>query len=85
MISARAIKYTKVAADIICGLGVSKIVHDVIDTNTVVVTKSDFAKKWIGTIVIGSIVAERTSDHIDSKIDWIASWFTEATEEQETE
>lgn len=85
MISARAIEYTKVAADIICGLGVSKIVHDVIDTNTVVVTKSDFAKKWIGSIVIGSMVAERASDHINAKIDRIAAFVVEAKEEQETE
>lgn len=80
MLSPKTLEYTKLAANIISGMGVSKVVHDIIDTNTVSTSTLDSVKIWIGSGVIASVVVDHTSSHILAKIDKLAAWVAETKE-----
>jgi hypothetical protein len=66
---------TKLAANLICAAGVSKVVNDIIVNNTNITTPGDAVKVWTGSIVLGSMVAEHASKHVNGRIDSAAAWF----------
>jgi hypothetical protein len=61
----------KLVINVATGMGVSKITNDIITNNTTVETTEDQIKVAIGSIVIGSMVAERASEHVNTKVDKI--------------
>jgi hypothetical protein len=63
----------KLVINIAAGLGVSKITNDIITTNTTVNDNGDKIKVAIGSLVIGSMVGEMASDHVNAKIDAVAN------------
>jgi hypothetical protein len=76
---------TKLAVQVISGIGVSKVVKDIIANNTTVETTADAVKVWTGSVVIGSMASDAVSNHVNAKIDQVANWFesrktTETTE-----
>lgn len=85
MFSDKTLVYTKLAVNIVSGMGVTKIVNDIINNNTVSETTFDVVKVWIGSAVIGSMIADHGSKHVDAKIDNIAAWLTEAKEEMDAQ
>lgn len=62
----------KLAINLITGAGISKIVNDIITTNTIIETTEDTVKVAVGSIVLGSMIADHASDHVNAKIDWVA-------------
>lgn len=80
MLSPKTLEYTKLAANIISGMGVTKVVHDIIDSNTVSTSTLDSVKIWIGSGVIASVVVDHTSKHVLAKIDKTAAWLAEIKE-----
>lgn len=68
------ILYTKLAAKIATTLGVSKVVHDIIQHNVTIETAADSAKVWVGSFVIGGMVTEQATEHVDRKIDGVVTW-----------
>lgn len=64
----------KTAINFAAGAGVSKVVHDIIKNNTDPETTADTLKVAAGSIVLGSMVADRASEHVNAKVDAIAAW-----------
>jgi hypothetical protein len=62
----------KLTAQIVSGLGVSKVVGDVIRNNVSVMTTFDAVKVWTGTLVITSMVVEQSTKHVNNTIDDVA-------------
>lgn len=85
MISDKHIQYAKFAANIISGLGVTKVVHDIVALNTISDSKLDSVKIWVGAGVLSSIVVDHSSDHILAKVDKVAAWLNEAKSEMDSE
>lgn len=65
----------KMAINFVAGASVSKVVNDVIRNNTTVETTWDAAEVWMGSVVIGSMVADAGSKHVNHKMDRIAAWW----------
>ena len=74
MLTAKHLTYAKAAIQFVTAAGVTKIVHDIIDNNTVSESTFDIVKSWAGGMVIASMVADQASDHVASKIDNFAAW-----------
>jgi hypothetical protein len=66
MISIDAVKLT---LKVVTGLGVSKVVSDIITNNTTIITAADQVRVYVGSAVIGAMVAEHTGDFIDDTVD----------------
>jgi S-adenosylmethionine synthetase len=72
MTTSDKIIYTKFAAKIITTLGVSKVVHDIVQHTATAETFADQAKIWVGSFVLGGMACEVASEHVDRRIDEIA-------------
>jgi hypothetical protein len=75
MLTSDKVKIIKMVAQIVTTVGVGKVVRDVIQNNTTVETTADAAKVWAGSFVIGGMVAEQASQHVDRRIDGAVAWF----------
>lgn len=64
----------KLAINLVSGLGVSKIVSDVIKNNTVVLTTSQKFLVNAGGLVLGSMIVDKAVDHVNETIDKIVDW-----------
>jgi hypothetical protein len=64
----------RLAIHVIASLGVSKVINDVISNNTNVVTSADAVKVWTGSIVLGSLIAEHASKHVDARVNSVLAW-----------
>lgn len=73
--SSEHIAIAKALVNIASGMGVSKVVHDVIENNTNVETTADAVKVWTGSVVIGGMVAEHASEHVNRRFDRTVAWF----------
>jgi hypothetical protein len=75
----------KLGVQFVAGLGVSKIVADIVKNNVSVVTTADAVKVWTGSLVIGSMVVEQSSNHIEKVANNMSAWLesrkTEKTEQ----
>lgn len=58
----------------VSSLGVAKIVAEVIKNNTVAVTTSQKLLVNAGSIVLGSMIVEQASNHVNNTIDQIIEW-----------
>lgn len=75
---------TKKIIHVTVGAGVSKVVNDIIENNTTVETPLDVVKVWIGSIMIGSMVADHGRKHLDTKLDKMVSTWEEHKAKAET-
>lgn len=64
----------KVGVHIMSLLGVSKVVNDIIQNNTTIVTTFDAIKVNAGSLVIGSIVADAAANHVEQRINEVTTW-----------
>ncbi len=64
----------RLAVHIMAGLGVSKVVNDIIRHNTSVVTTADAVRVWAGSVVIGSMITQSAVNHVDQQMVRIAAW-----------
>lgn len=58
----------------VASLGVSKVINDIIVNNTNVVTTADAVRVWTGAIVIGSMIADQASKHVDERVTAVIAW-----------
>lgn len=65
----------KVGVHILASLGVSKVVKDIIVNNTNVVTTADGVKVIAGSLVLGSMIAEHASNHVNRQFDKAYEWY----------
>lgn len=64
----------KVASQLVAGLGVSKILTDIIKNNVTVVTAADSVKVWTGSLVLSSMIVEQSSNHIERVGNELFKW-----------
>lgn len=74
MLTAQKLDYAKFAIKFVAGSGVAKIVHSIIDDHMMPESTYETIAKWTGTFVITSMINDRASTHIDTKIDLLADW-----------
>lgn len=69
------IELAKLATNIIVGAGTSKIVADVIKTNTDPQNVKDIVTINASGLVLGMMAAEKTKEFTSAKIDEVAAWY----------
>lgn len=65
----------KLAAQVTAGLGVSKIVTDIVRNNVAITTTVQAVTVKAGAFVLGSMLVEQSSNHIERAVDDVAAWF----------
>lgn len=75
--------YVKFVVNLAVGIGSAKIVHDVVANNVEPTTTLEKVNVAAGSIAIGGVVAEKTSDYTDRQIDAVADLFKQIKESQE--
>lgn len=73
----------KLGIGIAASVGVQKIVKDVVRNSVVVATRADAIKVWTGTFVIGAVIAEQATKHVDSTIDKLAELYEKQQESKD--
>lgn len=71
----------RLAVHLISSVGVSKVVNDIIKNNTNVVTTADAVKVAAGSLVIGSMIAEHASKHVNNRVDAAIAWYIDRKDE----
>lgn len=67
----------RLAVHAVASLGVTKVVHDIIKFNTSVTSTFDAVRVATGSLVIGSMVAEVASKHVNDRINDVVAWNNE--------
>jgi vancomycin permeability regulator SanA len=70
-----ALVITKLAINVVAAAGVSKVVNDIIVNNTNVATPIDAIKVATGSVVLGSLIANHASKHVNDRIDAAHAWY----------
>jgi len=65
----------KLGVQVVAGLGISKIVKDVVSHHVTIVTTADAVKVCVGSFVITSMVVDQSSNHIERAANDVAAWF----------
>ena len=65
----------KLVINVATGIGVSKVTNDIITNNVNVDSTEDRIKVAVGSLVIGSMIGEMASAHVNAKIDSIAGFW----------
>lgn len=77
--------HAKLAASLVSGLGVSKIVTDIVRNNVPIMTPVQAVTVKVGTFVLGSMLWEQSSKHIDSITDQLMDTLNKSNTESTTE
>jgi len=73
----------KLATQLVAGLGVTKIIADIVKNNVNVVTTADAVKVWTGSFVIASMLVEQSSKHIDTATNDVITWFKKRNDDND--
>jgi hypothetical protein len=73
----------RLATQLVAGMGVSKILGDIIKNNVTLVTPLEAVAVKAGSLVLGSILVEQSSNHITQQIDNVSEWWKSRKEETE--
>jgi hypothetical protein len=65
----------RLATQLVAGMGVSKILGDIIKNNVVIVTPMETVAVKVGSLVLGSMLVEHSSNHITQQIDTVSDWW----------
>lgn len=78
-----ALAIAKVGVQVVTGLGVTRVVTQVIQNNTNIVTAVDKILVNTGGFVIGMVIVDHTSDRVNYAFDKFAAWSEKRKEEIE--
>lgn len=73
----------KVTINLVSGLGVVKIVDNVIKNNVAIVTTWDAIRVNAGVLALGTVVLDHTAQHINNRMDELNAWQAKRKEELE--
>lgn len=62
----------KLVVNLAAGVGVSKVTHDIISNNVNVDSTEDKIKVAVGSLVLGSMVADLASSYVNTRVDLVA-------------
>jgi len=71
------LELAKTAISFVVGAGTSKIVTTIIKNNVQPENVTEQVTTVVGSVVLGSMVADASKKYIDTKIDEIATWWKE--------
>ena len=71
----------KLGLQVVSGLGVSKILGDVVKNNVVITTTTQKVLVGTGSFVLGSMLWEQSSNHIERAVKDAVTWMEKANEE----
>lgn len=75
----------KIGAQLVAGAGVAKILSGVVKNNVVIATPVQKALVNVGTFVLGSMLFEQSSNHIERTVDNLTSNIKIKIEKKEPE
>ena len=75
----------KLAAQIVAGLGVSKIVSDIVKNNVLVLNNFHKITVNAGAFVLGSMLMDQSAKHISDTTDTVVAWFEKQKEDEPSE
>jgi hypothetical protein len=64
----------KAGVHIVSALGVTKVLGDIVRNNTTVVTTTDKVLVNAGSLVLGSMIVEKASQHVSEQIESVINW-----------
>jgi hypothetical protein len=65
----------RLAVNVVGSVGVAKVIGDVIKNNTNVVTTADAVKVMAGSLVIGSMIVDHASTHVNEQFNSAYAWW----------
>jgi hypothetical protein len=74
----------KLAAQLVAGLGVSKIVAGIVKNNVLIATTAEKVMVNAGSAVLGSMLVQQSSNHIEQVTNDVVTWFENRKTEDET-
>lgn len=74
----------RLALKVIASLGVSKVIGDIVTNNVSTVTKMDVVKVWVGSIVLGTMIADYTGKYVEEQFNNVLVWIETQKAEDET-
>jgi hypothetical protein len=77
------INLVKLGVNLVASASVWKVVNDVIRNNVTIQTNADVVKVWTGSLIIGSMVADQASKHVNEKVDQVGDWWEHRKDEKE--
>lgn len=80
-----SIKIVRIAAHLIAGAGVSKVVSDVVKNNTTAKNSLDQIRILVGGTVLSTMVVDLAHRHVDNKIDAAVAWYNDRKKTDEEE
>jgi hypothetical protein len=69
-----SITFVRFATQFVASLGVAKVADDIIVATRLVQTPVQSVMSKIGGLVIGSMIADTTMNHVDDRINQILAW-----------
>lgn len=75
----------KLAAQIVAGLGVSKIVSDIVKNNVLVLNTFHKVTVNAGSFVLGAMLMDQSAKHISETVDTVVAMIEKKQKEDETE
>ena len=64
----------KAGVHIVSALGVTKVLGDIVRNNVTVVTTTDKVLVNAGSLVLGSMIVEAASKHVNEQIENVITW-----------
>ena len=64
----------KAGVHIVSALGVTKVLGDIVRNNVTVVTTTDKVLVNAGSLVLGSMIVEAASKHVNEQIEHVITW-----------
>lgn len=64
----------RLAVNVVASFGTSKVVKDIIKNNVTINGTRDLVNVWIGTVVIGSLIADVAERHVNARLDEFVEW-----------
>jgi hypothetical protein len=75
----------KLSAQFVAGLGVSKILADIVKNNVTIATTAQSVTVKAGSIVLGSMLVEQSSNHIERITNEVVAWFEKRNTDNKTQ
>lgn len=73
-----ALSVAKLAVKLGASIGTSKVVNDIIKANTNPTTASEQAQVVVGAVVLGSMIGDASSKHVNAKLSSLGESLAEA-------
>lgn len=71
----------KAGVHIVAAFGVTKVLGDIVKNNTTIATATDKVLVNAGSLVLGSMIVEKASNHVNEQIEGVITWYANRGED----